>query len=53
MSDMESDKLIDEDKIANLRAIFDPARTIETDEDLIELAKYVEDESDEQSRDTS
>ncbi len=49
MSDTESNgnKLIDAEKIERLRAIFDPERKIETDDDLIELAKLVEDESDE------
>lgn len=42
MSDTEFNE-----KIERLRAIFDPDRILETDEDLIELAKYVEDESDE------
>lgn len=39
--------LITEDKVETLRAIFDPERKLETDDDLVELAKYVEDESDE------
>lgn len=43
MSGMESD----EEKFARLRAIFDREHKIETDEDLLELAKLVEDESDE------
>lgn len=43
-------RVITPEKIERLRAIFDPERKLETDEDLIELAKYVEDESDE--RDT-
>lgn len=48
MSGSENDgHLIDEEKIERLRAIFDPEHKLETDEDLIELAKYVEDESDE------
>lgn len=48
MSDTEfEDQMITPEKIARLRAIFDPERKLETDEDLIELAKMVEDESDE------
>lgn len=38
---------ITDEKIEWLRAIFDPRRRLETDDDLLELAKYVEDESDE------
>lgn len=33
-------------EIKRIRAIFDAEHRLETDEDLIELAKYVEDESD-------
>lgn len=48
MSDTESKgRLIGDDEIERLRAIFDPARKLETDEDLLELAELVEDESDE------
>lgn len=49
MSDMGSEDqyLIDEEKIERLRAIFDPDGKLELDADLIELAKYVEDESNE------
>ena len=48
MSDtVNDDKLIDAEKIERLRAIFNRERKLETDEDLIELAKLVEDESDE------
>lgn len=43
MNDTESE----EEKFARLRAIFDREHKIETDEDLLELAKLVEDESDE------
>lgn len=48
MSDTEFEtRVITAEKIERLRAIFDPERKLETDEDLIELTKYVEDESDE------
>lgn len=47
MSDTEFEKrVITPEKIERLRAIFDPERKLESDEDLIELAQYVEDESD-------
>lgn len=46
----DTDELITDDKIERLRAIFDLERTIDNDDDLLELASYVEDESDE--RDT-
>jgi hypothetical protein len=50
MSDTESEKrLITDEKIERLRAIFDPERKLEADEDLRALAQYVEDESDEAS----
>lgn len=41
-----NDGIISDEKIERLRAIFDPDRKLETDDDLIELAKFVEDESD-------
>lgn len=48
MSDTEFEtRVITAEKIERLRAIFDPERKLETDEDLIELAQYLEDESDE------
>ncbi|QQS33514.1 MAG: hypothetical protein IPM50_02720 [Acidobacteriota bacterium] len=45
MSDTES-KLIDDEKIEWLRSIFDPDRKLESDDDLIELSKMLNDESD-------
>lgn len=45
MNDTGSDRLINDDEIERLRAIFDKDRRIETDEDLLELAKLTEDES--------
>ena len=46
MSDTEFEaSVITTEKIERLRSIFDPERKLETDEDLIELAKYVKNES--------
>lgn len=47
MGDTSKSCLITEAKLERLRAIFDPENKLESDEDLIELAQYVEDESDE------
>lgn len=49
MNDNEpkEERTINDEELANLRAIFDRDRIIETDADLLELAKLVEDESDE------
>lgn len=43
----EERSTITDEQLERLRAIFDPERKLETDEDLLELAKLVEDESDE------
>lgn len=40
-----TDELITDEQEANLRAIFDKNRKIETDEDLLDIAEFVEDES--------
>lgn len=40
------DQVISDEKLDRLRAIFDPERRLETDDDLLDLAQYVEDESD-------
>jgi hypothetical protein len=43
MSDTNSDeRTINADELENLRAIFDKNRTIETDEDLLELAELTD-----------
>lgn len=48
MSDTEfENQTIDDEKIARLRAIFDLDKKLVTDEDLLDLAELVEDESDE------
>lgn len=47
MIDTPDEALISDEKIERLRAIFNIEKSIETDADLLELAKYVEDESDE------
>ncbi|MEZ5421831.1 MAG: hypothetical protein R2682_01895 [Pyrinomonadaceae bacterium] len=45
--EIENTAVIQEAQLERLRAIFDPERKLETDEDLLEIAKLVEDESDE------
>lgn len=45
---MNGDELITDEQEANLRAIFDRTRKIETDGDLLDLAELAEDESEEQ-----
>lgn len=42
---MSEERLATEEEVLNLAKIFDPARRIETDEDLLKLAELVEDES--------
>lgn len=45
MNDINSEeRTINADEIENLRAIFDKNRKIETDEDLLELAKLTDEE---------
>lgn len=39
------EEIATEEAMFNLAKIFDPARRLETDEDLLELAELVEDES--------
>lgn len=46
-----TERSINTAELENLSAIFDRDRIIESDEDLLDLAQYVEDESDEK-RDT-
>lgn len=45
MNDIESDRMIDDEALDRLRAIFDRSRPIRTDADLLDLAELVEDES--------
>lgn len=46
MSDTEFDGFATDEQLANLDAIFDKRRRVETKEDILELAKLVEDECD-------